>query len=72
MPAVEPVTWMKLKYACPKDKGRYKGGTNALSKKSDRKRKKTGGGPHPIEHVMVLDIDKSTYWITRPREGSRK
>jgi hypothetical protein len=75
----EPVTWIKNKYSCPKDKGRYKGGTNATSK-SGRKRKKVGGGPGPIEHVKVIKIGGLTYpetasntkWITRPRETGRK
>lgn len=66
-----PVTWIKHKYAAPKDKGRYKGGTSA-SAKATRKRKKVGGGPSPVEHVLVLCRDGGTRWATRPREAGRK
>lgn len=59
------VTWLKLKYSCHKDKGRYKGGTNAA--KNVRKRKKVGGGPSPIEHVKVITATGHTRWETRPR-----
>lgn len=67
-----PITWVKAKYTRPKDKGRYKGGTNAPAKKSDRKRKKVGGGPGPVEHVMVIGTNGKVHWETRPRENVRK
>lgn len=73
-----PVVWVKEKYTSPKQNGRYKGGTNAAAKKSDRKRKKVGGGPGPIEHVLVLGSRATNEsgqplslngrrWETRPR-----
>jgi hypothetical protein len=62
---LSPVTWLKQKYSCYKQKGRYKGGTNAA--KSVRKRRKVGGGPSPVEHVKVLTASGHVRWETRPR-----
>jgi hypothetical protein len=67
---LQPVTWLKQKYSCYKQKGRYKGGTNAA--KSVRKRKKVGGGPSPIEHVLVLTASGHKRWDTRPRETGKR
>lgn len=61
------VTWLKWKYAMPKDKGRYKGGTSPGGKPAV-KRKKVGGGPSPIERVKVITADGGVRWETRPRE----
>lgn len=59
------VTWLKEKYSCYKQKGRYKGGTNAA--KNVRKRRKIGGGPNPVEHVKVLTSTGHVRWETRER-----
>lgn len=59
------VTWLKEKYSCYKQKGRYKGGTNAA--KQLRKRRKVGGGPNPTEHVKVITATGHVRWETRPR-----
>ncbi len=66
-----PVVWLKEKHSCPKQNGRYKGGSNTAAKKTDRKRKKVGGGPSPIEHVMVITVEGRTTWQTRPRAVKR-
>lgn len=60
------VTWIKEKYSCHKDKGRYKGGTSTGGKPAV-KRKKVGGGPSPIERVKVIGADGHVRWETRPR-----
>jgi hypothetical protein len=65
-----PVTWIKEKYSCHKDKGRYKGGTSAGGK-AVRKRKKVGGGPSPLEHVKVICATGGVRWETRPRQVRR-
>lgn len=62
-----PVTWIKEKYSCRKEKSSYKGGSSSGSKKVT-KRKKVGGGPSPIEHVKVIGADGRIRWETRPRE----
>ncbi len=64
------VTWLKWKYAMPKTRGSYKGGTSATGKPV-RKRKKVGGGPSPIEHVKVICADGGVRWETRPRQVRR-
>jgi hypothetical protein len=64
------VTWIKEKYSCHKDKGRYKGGTSTGGK-PQHKRKKVGGGPSPIEHVKVICADGGVRWETRPRQVRR-
>lgn len=61
------VTWLKWKYAMPKEKGRYKGGTSTGGKPMT-KRKKIGGGPSDVEHVKVIGVDGRVHWQTRPRE----
>lgn len=60
------VTWLKWKYAMPKDKGRYKGGAS-MGGKPTVKRKKVGGGPSPVERVKVIGTDGHVRWETRPR-----
>lgn len=62
---LQPVTWLKAKYSCYKQKGRYKGGTSTGGVK--KKRTKRGGGPSPIEHVKVLTSTGHVRWETRPR-----
>lgn len=61
------VTWLKWKYAMPKTRGSYKGGSSTSGKHAI-KRKKVGGGPSPIEHVKVITADGGVRWETRPRE----
>lgn len=63
------VTWLKDKYSCYKQKGRYKGGTSGA--KAVKKRKKVGGGPSLIEHVKVITKTGGVRWNTRVREGKR-
>lgn len=63
-------TWLKWKYAKPKDKGRYKGGTSTGGKPVV-KRKKVGGGPSSVEHVKVIGADGHVRWDTRPRQVRR-
>lgn len=66
--AAGPVVWVKQKYLDPKTRGRYKGGANSAPV---RKRRKIGGGPSPIERVMVINVAGKTTWIERPRERTR-
>jgi hypothetical protein len=59
--STEPVTWMKLKYSAPKEKGRYRSGHNDNGK---AKRKK--GGPKTVgrygERVLVIRNSKRI-WV---------
>lgn len=60
------VTDIKFKYTCPKSRGTYKGGGGQNAPRA--KRKKTGGGPGPVEWVKVLTAEGRTRWETRPRK----
>jgi hypothetical protein len=62
---MEPVSWLKAKYSCPKQRGRYAGGTNGAPLK---KRKKVGGSKiKPTQQrVMVLGANGKTGFIWRP------
>lgn len=60
---------IKSKYTCSKSRGAYKGGGGQNTPRA--KRKKTGGGPSPVEQVMVLTADGRIRWTRRPREQKR-
>lgn len=59
------VTDIKYKYTRPKSRGTYKGGGGQNAPRA--KRKKTGGGPSPIEWVKVITASGSVRWDQRPR-----
>ena len=64
---LQPVTWLKAKYSCYKQKGRYKGGGGTGAPKKTKGRK-IGGGPNPVETVKVITAGGHVRWDTRPRE----
>lgn len=58
-----PVTWIKWKYACPKQRGRYSGGAHNGPPK---KRKKNGSKIKPTQQrVMVVQADGKVAWDWR-------
>jgi len=60
---LEPVVWLKAKYSCPKQRGRYAGGANSAPIK---KRKKTPNKEKPtMQHVMHITKDLKTVWFWR-------
>lgn len=57
---MEPVSWIKWKYAAPKTRGRYSGGTHNGPPK---KRKKTGSkGKSDRQRVMILQANGRVAW----------
>jgi hypothetical protein len=60
---MEPVSWIKWKYACPKTRGRYNGGTHNGPPK---KRKKNGSKIKPTQQrVMILQGSGKVAWDWR-------
>jgi len=60
---MEPMTWIKNKYAAPKTRGRYSGGTNSAPLK---KRKKSGSKIKPtMLRVKVLQANGKVAWSWR-------
>lgn len=58
-----PVTWIKNKYSCPKQRGRYSGGAHNGPPK---KRKKTGSKIKPTrQRVMVVQANGRVAWTWR-------
>lgn len=57
---MEPVTWIKHKYSCQKQRGRYTGGTHNGPLK---KRKKSGSKIKPTrQRVMILQANGRVAW----------
>lgn len=55
-----PVTWIKNKYSCPKQRGRYSGGTHNGPPK---KRKKVGSKIKPTQQrVMIMQANGRVAW----------
>jgi hypothetical protein len=53
------VTWIKWKYACPKTRGRYSGGThNGPPKKRKKNGPKVGSG----NRMMILQASGKVAW----------
>lgn len=61
-----PVTWIKHKYAAPKQRGRYAGGTNAAPLKHRSKKQSGSKPPMTRQRVMVLKPESGKIsWIWR-------
>lgn len=61
-----PVVWIKAKYAAPKQRGRYAGGTNAAPLKKRGKKQSGSKPPMTRQRVMVLEPTKGKItWIWR-------
>jgi len=59
---MEPVSWLKAKYSCPKQRGRYSGGTHNGPLK--KRKKVSGSKPKPVvQRVMVLSANGKTGFI---------
>lgn len=60
MDTLEPIIWIKHKYVCPKQRGRYAGGTHNGPPK---KRKKTSNKIKPTQrHVMIMQSNGKVAW----------
>jgi hypothetical protein len=61
---MEPVSWIKWKYACPKQRGRYSGGTHNGPPK---KRKKVGSKIKPTQRrVKIIQANGRVAWDWQP------
>lgn len=61
---MEPISWIKAKYAAPKQRGRYSGGTHNGPPK--KRKKVSGSKPKPTrQRVMTLNADNKIGFIWR-------